>query len=130
MIDTTLIDSLSGAHPLFRIFPGRGLPQRAFIEIDHAGHIRADYDHDDSHSTMAYIWDRKALRIAISPYLSADLIRNFIHDELTRFERVHAGHARAADGTYHLSEDAWEALEELRIIASSMPPDYDYYDLP
>lgn len=119
------------AAPLYKRYPHQNQPQRAHVEMDEDGNVRAEINGEIGDAVPMHVWHGRTLRWSVSPYVRGDSLADLLESEKVRalFERVHNGHSVEWNGQNmvgRLDEDAEAAALELEAILS---PDSGEYEL-
>lgn len=122
MMITLKIDDLRGEiAPLYCRYPGQTNPQPAYVEMDEAGYVFANYSGEIGNGEPAYVRYGRALRWGVPSDIDGDVLADLLErdDVIALLERIHAGHSAEWDGNNHvghLDNDAQEANDELASI--------------
>ena len=90
------IDQITGADdnslPVYFKYDGQMQPQRAYIYMDDAGVISADYNGDIGNGVAADVFNDRTLTFGIDALLSGGDIKALVNDNIELFATIHAGH--------------------------------------
>lgn len=122
----------AGRAPLYHRYPGQVKPQGAFLELDAAGHVRADWNGEIGSAIPAEVYCRRVLRYKVPADLSGRGIAELFEHFRPLLARIHAGHSISWDGREmrgFLTADAQEAEDALEYGLYDMAPvDFDRDD--
>jgi hypothetical protein len=111
--------NLAGADkaPLFCQYPGQSQPQPAYITLSEDGDVSADYSGDIG-GTSSRVWHMLDITWPVSAYAHPVVLAKMLQsaDVVALFDRIHAGHSVAWDGSNHrgsLTDDAQAASDAL-----------------
>lgn len=115
---TMNIDNLhAGGAPLYHQFAGQSRPQPAFVELDEAAVVLADYSVIIGSGVPESVWHGRTRRYWVSCYADGKQLAEWIEGEGRELlQRVHNGHKVIWDGNNYvgrLTDDARDAEDNI-----------------
>ena len=112
--------------PLYHQFPNRSEPEKAYIEMEQHGFVRAVRPSKVEIFTPMSVICKAVLRWPVSPYADGESLNEFLMSDRMRslLERVHAGHSVEFNGSRFvgtLTQEAQDASREIESLLKEKP---------